>query len=336
MKTEYSIPYHVSARTAEFSYSSLMRLKARNRQGQTLIGKPGQKKIEPFDFQALNSDMDNLYHGKKRTSGVGTIYHRHRGAISRRELQDLINKARDEQNLLRRADIQHIHWHHPGIAYSLDDTEYYLNTMKEKLMINNIQDLSSQHKFTPICGSSLPCGEEIAGHLDYLCRKHGPPLFLKRDNGKNLNHFAVNQVLEEYQIIGFNSPNYYPQYNGAIEHTQGEVKNWLSKHFPDREKIGELELCVEITAHELNHIPRRKLNSLNSCQAFFGPTRIKYSKKQRKETFLWIENLALEIQEKGGNSVLPKDAWRIAITNWLQKNQQITVTKNGRVLPTFQ
>ena len=85
MKAEHSIPYHVSARTAEFSYSSLMRLKARNRQGQTLIGKPGQKKIEPFDYQALNNDMENLYHGRKRTFGVGTLYHRQIGRASWRE-----------------------------------------------------------------------------------------------------------------------------------------------------------------------------------------------------------------------------------------------------------
>ena len=280
MKAEHSIPYHVSARTAEFSYSSFMRWKARDKKKQTLFEKPGQKKIEPFDFQAFNRDMENLYHGKKRTSGVGTIYHRHRGTISRRELQDLINKARDEQNLLRRAEIQHVQWHYPGTAWSLDDTGHYQDKKKEIMMINNIQDLSSQRKFTPICGSSLPCGEEIAGHLDYLFQEFGPPLFMKRDNGGNLNHSAVNQLLEQHQVIPFNSPTYYPQYNGAIEHTQGEVKNWIRKNFPDREKIGELELCAEITAHELNHIPRRKLNGLNSCQVFFGPTRIKYNRKQ--------------------------------------------------------
>ena len=43
-------------------------------------------------------------------------------------------------------------------------------------------------------------------HLAKLFRRHGAPLFLKRDNGSPLNHAAVNAVLAEFGVIPLNSP----------------------------------------------------------------------------------------------------------------------------------
>ncbi len=53
------------------------------------------------------------------------------------------------------------------------------------------------------------------------------------DNGGNLNHRAVNQVLEEAFVISINSPPNTSQYNGAIEHTQGEFKDYLRRWEPE-------------------------------------------------------------------------------------------------------
>jgi hypothetical protein len=65
----------------------------------------------------------------------------------------------------------------------------------------------------------MPCGEQIASHLDRHLSRFGPPLFLKRDNGGNLNHLAVNTLLEERIIIPINSSCYRASYNGSIEHS---------------------------------------------------------------------------------------------------------------------
>ena len=62
-----------------------------------------------------------------------------------------------------------------------------------------------------------------------IFHRFGPPLFLKRDNGGNLNHLTVNQVLEEAMVIPINSPVITAPYNGAVEHAQGEVKTYLAQ-----------------------------------------------------------------------------------------------------------
>jgi hypothetical protein len=44
---------------------------------------------------------------------------------------------------------------------------------------------------------NVPSGEEISGYLAATFNRFGAPLFLKRDNGVNLNYVAVNDVLSD-------------------------------------------------------------------------------------------------------------------------------------------
>jgi len=332
LKKEEKIPYHLSAYTADMSYSSLMRWKRRLSNGEPLINKPGAKKVEPLNFRKFEEDMTLLLHGKKRTSGTTELYKEHSDSLSRREVNALVAEARQNYRSHKKGEESSVIWHHPGTAWAFDDSEYKDNN-GSKIIMDNLQDMASQYKLPPVAGIGIPCGEELAGHLSFLFTRFGAPLFIKRDNGGNLNHQAVNDVLEEYMVIPLNSPVSYPQYNGAVEHTQGEMKEELRRR-SDRNFTGrELELCVEIAAHDLNHKPRRKLNGHHSCQVFFGPDRVTFTKKQRKEVFQWIKKLALEIIEQSGNSVLPSAALRVASRMWLQKNSYITVTRSGKVLP---
>ena len=82
-------------------------------------------------------------------------------------------------------------------------------------------------------------------------RHHGAPLFLKRDNGGNLNHHLVDELLGEYLVIPINSPCYYPQYNGGIERGQGDIKACLRQH--DDLPHGFLGIQAEIDIQALNH-----------------------------------------------------------------------------------
>ncbi len=50
-------------------------------------------------------------------------------------------------------------------------------------------------------GTALAHGDEVAAHLNALFEDHGPPLFLKRDNGGNLNHTLVEDLLEAFLVI---------------------------------------------------------------------------------------------------------------------------------------
>jgi hypothetical protein len=49
-------------------------------------------------------------------------------------------------------------------------------------------------------------GQMVAGHLGRLFTRRDPHLFCKGDNGGNLNHAAVDQILAETLVIPNNSP----------------------------------------------------------------------------------------------------------------------------------
>ena len=197
-----------------------------------------------------------------------------------------------------------------------------------------MQDLASRYKFTPMTGD-VPCGEEISGYLAATFDRFGAPLFLKRDNGGNLNHTAVNNVLEYYFVLPLNSPIHYPPYNGAIEEAQTELKNGLTvklSHKPlcPRE---HLEAYASTVEHDLNHQHRPCLNGKNACQVYFAGKRT-FTKWERSDAYVWMTNLQSDILCTDG-WVQPQAAWRIVVEAWLRMKGLITVTINGKVSPNF-
>jgi len=181
----------------------------------------------------------------------------------------------------------------------------------------------------------MPCGEEISGHLARLFRNFAVPLFFKRDNQGVLNHHAVNQILEQHLVIPLNSPTYYAPYNGAIEHTQGALNRYLKNWSFKAPSAEGMELLAELGSHDHNHMPRRSLKGKNSCSAYFRGPRITFDKRKRKEVFLWIKQTACDMLEKLGDDGMFMTAWRIAARTWLQKNNYITIVRNGKVLPYY-
>ena len=181
----------------------------------------------------------------------------------------------------------------------------------------------------------MPCGEEVAGHLDYQFARYGPPLFFKRDNGGNLNHAAVNGLLEEKMVIPINSPVKSAPYNGAVEHAQGEVKRHLRTWRNKAKTTEEFVLLTETTAHDLNHKPRRSLDGKNACRMYFGGNPTRYGTRKRRSVYDWIGNLATDISQRAGHDEITRLAWPVAAKVWLEKNDQITILKPGEVLPNF-
>jgi hypothetical protein len=74
-----------------------------------------------------------------------------------------------------------------GLAWSCDATEY------GDQQIIPVLDLHSRYRFQPLVCDRLD-GRQIAGHLEQLFRKHGAPLFLKRDNGSPSNPGSAARV----------------------------------------------------------------------------------------------------------------------------------------------
>jgi hypothetical protein len=217
----------------------------------------------------------------------------------------------------------------------MDDCEKNERAVSGTLHLHNLTDLHSRYRLPPLASHGLPCGEEVAGHLQYLFDRFDPPLFCKRDNGGNLNHLAVNQVLEEALVIPVNSPPYRAPYNGGIEHTQGEFKGYLDRWSWKAGTVDGMALLSETAAHDLNHQPRRCLGGKTACRAYFGGPRIRYPRRKRASVYRFIQDLATEVATRAGKSVITPTAWRVAARQWLVKNGLIRIQKAGEVSPNF-
>jgi len=335
LKKKYSLSNSTLARQLGLSCSTLMRWNQRLSEGKVAVQKPGPKKVRPLNLDQLRQEIHDLDHGSKRSRGTGLLHGAFKDSISRRELNRMIRIIRDENNR-READRKyHVTWLKPNLAWAMDDCRRTKVAGSDTLWLHNLSDLCSRYKFPPLASAETPCGEEVAGHLSHLFSRFGAPLFCKRDNGGNLNHAAVNEVLEQALVIPINSPASTASYNGAIEHTQGEFKNYLRFWEWKADTIKGFGLLAETAAHSLNHMPRRCLEGLTACRVYFDNNRMRYPKRERKSIYNWIRDLAAEVSIRAGKKTISTLAWRVAAKQWLMKNGLIIIQRAGKVLPNF-
>jgi hypothetical protein len=316
----------------------LGRWRSRQKEDRPLLNRPGPKKVEPFDPAVLGAEIKSLDHGAKRSEGTAGLYKKYQESLSRRDLARMVAQVRREVIADQRNHLRRIEWLRPGVVWAMDVTEEKLGG--ETLHLQNMQDLGSRYKFLPLSGE-CPVGEEVAGYLSEKFSQFGPPLFLKRDNGGNLNHRAVNEVLSDFFVLPLNSPKYYAPYNGAIEESQGELKGCLrDKLMTHGPKIEDPSLAIyaEVAAHDLNHRHRPCLQGKTSCQAFFSSEeKPVFSKLERREIYdivLARVEMILESMNQFGRSA-KEAAWRIAVEFWLQARGFIKVHIPKKVSPNF-
>jgi len=339
IKGKTGMSYALICRAMRIPLSTLGRWRRRKKESHRLVNPPGPKKVEPFDPSALDADIRLLDHGPKRSGGTTELYGRYQDSISRRELSRMVWQVRQEVAVDHRNHLRQIDWLVPGVVWAMDITEYEVEKVG-KIHLHNTQDLGSRYKFPPLSGE-CPVGEEIAGYLSEKFGRFGPPLFLKRDNGGNLNHRAVNEVLSEFFVLPLNSPAYYAPYNGAIEESQRELKGCLrEKLIPDLPLSVNHPVAVyaEVAAHDLNHRLRPCLNGKTSCQVFFSlAERPGFSKLERRKIYdivlARVERILMSINQFGKSA--REAAWRIAVEFWLQSKGFIKVHIPKKVLPNF-
>lgn len=335
LKSRYELNYQVILPALPVSASTYRRWRLRIRQGQDPIRKPGPKPLQPLNLEKLNEKLQGLVHGKKRSRGTGKLHIAMKDFISRRELSELIARFRNDYLRDKRAAQSVLQWHVPGTVWSMDIFEIVLPAMPRKCFVLSITDLASGYKLEPMVIDRDPHGWEVAAHLKQLFRHYGAPLFIKRDNGSNLNASDSADLLAEAMVLPLNSPSYYAPYNGAIEHAQGEIKWKLKQEHVSVCSIEECARSALLVIHDLNHLPRRGLGGDTSCRRFFAGAEIIYTKRKRKEVFLWISERALDIVEEAAEKITPASAWRIACQIWLVKNGLLTISKQKEVLPYF-
>jgi len=332
--------YASLCRTAGLPQATFWRWKGRVEREQPVTRRPGPKKTGRPDWDQLEARIRALVHCRKRTHGTGALYQEVRGRASRRDLAAMVAGVRRELNDARAAALQRIDWRRPGLVWATDPAELPVDRACGTVQALTVQDLGSQYKFDPIAGG-VPCGEEVAEHLDRLFTKFGSPLFLKRDNAGNLNHPAVNAVLDRHWVIPVNSPCRYPQYNGGVEHAQGEIKQALEQY------LGQLDRCppehakayLAAATHDRNHSPRRSLGNRTSCWVFTSEAnRGKLNRRQKKEVTDQLIRTTAAIVDKVDrlDRRTVQTAWRSAVHQWLVTHDAIRVSTQKGVLPASQ
>jgi len=339
LKQQVHWPYERLCASIGLSYASFRRWKRRLDCGQPAFLKPGPHKVAPLRLEELRAALYHLNHGHQRSCGIGMVCWQYRDQISRRDLQVLTRAMRRELAHQYQEELRHITWKIPGLVWSLDDAEL-ARFARHKLYLHQVQDLASRYKFTPWVGERV-LGETVAGHLEQLFLRYGPPLMLKRDNGSNLNQQTVDALLACYRVIPLNSPPHYPPYNGGIECAMREMKTPLREKILANGPIAESQVqsWAEILASELNHRPRGCLDGQVACRVFHDTESVRkaYTLRKRRKIFDWINELTRALIQVSAVQTQrqAEAARRLAVETWLQRNGVITITRNKIVLPIF-
>jgi len=313
---------------ARVPYATVMRWRQRQRHHLPLCLPPGPKKCVPLDWSEFYLLLRQLEHGRVRTRGTTRLYERFAASISRRQLNALVQSLR--QNQLDA--MKHIQWLWSGLAWSLDATEYGADGCQ----IIPVQDLASRYRLPPLVTDRLD-GHQIAGHLEQLFKQHGPPLFLKRDNGSPFNNEHVDALLSRYGVLPLNNPPAFPRYNGAMEKSIRDLKCALDKRL-GRVVPPECSTVVETTVHELNHRPRRCLKGRTACAVFHDDAqRRHWTKRQRQTIFrLLLQRFGAMIGKTAkGHHHRPATLWRLTVESWLRCQGLIALRQNQNVSTNF-
>lgn len=309
-------------------YATLMRWRHRQRHKLPLYLPPGPKKSVPLDWAEFYPLLRQLKHGRARTLGTTALYQRFAASISRRQFKALVRSLRQHQL----DTMKHIQWLWPGLAWSLDATQYG----KDGCQIVPVQDLASRYRLPPLVTDRLE-GYRIAEHLEQLFKQYGPPLFLKRDNGSPFNNEHVDGVMSRYGVLPLNNPPAFPRYNGAMEKSIRDLKCALDKRLAPSVPP-ECSTVIETTVHELNHRRRRCLKGRTACAVFHDEAQhLRWTKRQRQTIFrLLLQRFGAMIEKTAkGHHHRPATLWRLAVESWLRCQGLIVIRQNKNVSTNF-
>ena len=325
-------------RGLELPYASFQRWRGRQLQGLPVLRPPGPPKVGPLPLDQLQAELDALIHRPKRTRGTGPAHDRLKSVISRRSFQDVVRSQRRRHLRQQRQKLKRIQWHEPNVAWALDATETFRDPQGGKLIDVVVQDLGSGYRFDPFRGLVIT-GHETTQYLKKLFAQHGPPLFLKRDNGGIFNPPEVNQLLARYGVIPLNSPVRYPRYNGAIENGIGQLKRHTVKLVPSVTVLTpeEARPLFRYIVTKCNFAPRRSTGYQTAAKVYTQRPKPKWNRRQRQKIFAWIGARAkrmLSAMEKPNRCDLRR-AWRRSAESWLRGQGLITVSINQQPVTLF-
>lgn len=242
----------------------------------------------------------------------------------------IIAAATAQYNADFRLELEQINWCEPRLVWGMDIAEYEF----DGFVFNALQviDLGSRIKFEPSLKIGAFTAAEAAKHLESLMQKHGAPLFLKRDNGGNLCGNPVEQILKIFAVLPLNSPPGYPQYNGAVEKAQGDLKR-RTRTILTLDRLTDMAKGLLLYAiNESNTTPSLALNGATPLEVWNRPFR-KFDKFEREKIYKEIAGRALRSLNGSGYSMAQEVfqcAWRWAARTYMEEHGILALCRHGQ------
>ena len=127
-------------------------------------------------------------------------------------------------------------------------------------------------------------------------QKHGMRQRLCAVNGSNLNSREVLSILKMFAVIPFNSPAGFPQFNGMMERSQGEIKRYFRAILNDQEELDSFTVAVDLSVKRANR--RRRAVLAGKCAWERREEEFPhFSRRERESVYLEIKRLAKWILE---------------------------------------
>jgi hypothetical protein len=327
-------------RSLHMPYSTLRRWRSRRRAACPIRRKPGPAKTGALPVADFRSRVAHLVHCPKLTRGTGQLVSCFHCCLSRRRIQAFVTRLRQNHNRRLRMARLHVTWHLPNLAWAIDAMLLRTSTADPGVVVVLARDLASHFHFEPLV---LPAESALDNlrWLRHLTARHGPPLFLKRDNGSPFNADIIDDFLAGRCILPLNSPVRRPSYNGAIEHGVGSSKRAIFGALDPTQPVPEIPRLVPLLRaiiHLHNARPRRSLGGLSPARAYFDHQNASWSRKRRHEIFRWISARAestLQTKWETPDHHSRAKAWRSAVVAWLRCQALITVSRKPQLSPIF-
>jgi len=314
--------------------SSFFRYARRCDLGEPLWSPRGRPPVNIPDLDIIKELLKSQWAGQRyRLRGAGKI-RRQYPDIPATVLSRLIAEVKAELCRNHTNSMLMVHYCEPHLIWSMDIFEYRWRDIDFHVL--QIEDIGSRFKFEPAVKIGAFTGEEVATHLQRLCREQEPPLFLKRDNGGNLNAETVENILRMFALIPLNSPPAYPQYNGVMERSQEEIKRYLRVMFTDNDIRDVFASGVYSAIDRANHRHRPVLDGKAAHEVFAGYFK-HYCKREREAIYEEIMNAAQVIITAGDGveknlAAVAASAWRQAVRKWLEDHHFIELYRHGQPL----
>jgi len=254
--------------------------------------------------------------------------------VPRAAVEEIVRSFKRDLEDKRKAALLICNWTKPGAVWAADWTapDFPIDGGRYPKVLA-VRDLASGEILLAM-SAERSSAKVAAFAIGCLFAVHGAPLVLKTDNGPEFTADEFRAFLRGHRVTHLLSPEYYPEYNGAIEAGIGALKTRTMYHAARHGRIG-CWTCDDVEAGRL------QANETSRPQGPWGPSpesswrsRERIGNEERQRFIELVEQERRERLSRESNSGSlgaqeKKAIARRAIASALAKSGCLTMKRRG-------